>query len=69
MGAHLPFLPYSPDLNAIEMAFAGLKTLFRKADTRTVESSWRKVGTFLNLFSPSECAAYLRHAGHTSETP
>jgi transposase len=32
-GAHLLFLPpYSPDLNPIEMMFAKLKTLLRKAD-------------------------------------
>ena len=34
--AHLLFLPpYSPDLNPIEMVFAKLKTLFRKADELT----------------------------------
>lgn len=69
-GAHLLFLPpYSPDLNPIEMAFAKLKTLFRKADTRTVEAAWRKMGDLLDLVSPDECAAYLRHAGYASETP
>jgi transposase len=66
-GAHLLFLPpYSPDLNPIEMVFAKLKTLFRKADERTVDASWRKVGTLLDAFSPKECTNYLSHAGYVS---
>lgn len=68
-GAHLLFLPpYSPDLNPIEMLFAKLKTLFRKADRRTVEDAWREVGGLPNRFSPTECAAYLRHAGYGAIT-
>ncbi len=68
-GAHLLFLPpYSPDLNPIEMIFAKLKTLFRKADTRTIEQAWRKIGTLLDLFPPDECARYLRHAGYGAKT-
>jgi hypothetical protein len=42
---------------------ASLKTLFRKADRRTIEDAWREVGSLLDRFSPTECAAYLRHAG------
>jgi transposase len=67
-GAHLLFLPpYSPDLNPIEMVFAKLKTLFRKAETRAVEAAWREVGRLLELFKPHECAAYLKHAGYASK--
>jgi transposase len=66
-GAHLLFLPpYSPDLNPIEMVFAKLKTLFRKADERTIEASWRRVGNLLDTFTPDECQNYLRHAGYAS---
>ena len=37
-GAHLLFLPpYSPDLNPIEMTFAKLKGLLRKAGERSVD--------------------------------
>ena len=69
VGAHLLFLPpYSPDLNPIEMLFAKLKGLFRKAEARTVEDAWRKVGTLLDLFGPDECEAYLRHAGYGAKT-
>ena len=68
-GAHLFFLPpYSPDLNPIELLFAKLKRLFRKADRRTVEEAWRKVGTLLDQFTPAECEAYLRHAGYGAKT-
>ena len=66
-GAHLLFLPpYSPDLNPIEQLFAKLKHLLRNAQPRTVEATWRKVGDLLDLFSPTECANYLRNAGYAS---
>lgn len=64
VGARLFFLPpYSPDLNPIEMVFAKLKTLLRKADERSVTATWQRVGDLLSTFHPDECAAYLRHAG------
>ena len=66
-GAHLLFLPpYSPDLNPIEQLFAKLKHLIRKAEPRTIEATWRKVGDLLDLFSPAECANYLKNAGYAS---
>lgn len=66
-GAHLLFLPpYSPDLNPIEMMFAKLKALLRKADQRTVQSTWQCVGKLLDTVSPTECQAYLRHAGYAA---
>jgi transposase len=64
-GAKLVFLPpYSPDLNPIEMAFAKLKTLLRKAAQRTVAALWDTIGELLSAFTPEECANYLRHAGY-----
>jgi transposase len=66
-GAHLLFLPpYSPDLNPIEQVFAKLKTLLRKADERTIEATWTRIGSLLDRFSPAECSNYLRHAGYAS---
>jgi transposase len=66
-GARLFFLPpYSPDLNPIEQVFAKLKTLLRKAGERTVEATWRRIGTLLDAFTPDECANYLRNAGYAS---
>ena len=58
--------PYSPDLNPIEMVFAKLKTMLRKADERSVENTWRRIGDLLGAFTESECAAYLKHAGYAS---
>ena len=66
-GAHLLFLPpCSPDLNPIEMVFAKVKTLFRKADERGVQASGRRFGTLLDTFTPIVCQADLRHAGYVS---
>jgi transposase len=56
--------PYSPDLNPIEMAFAKLKALLRKAAERTVDGLWDKIGEILAQFSPDECANFFRHAGY-----
>jgi transposase len=66
-GAKLFFLPpYSPDLNPIEQVFAKLKTLLRKASERTVEATWKRIGTLLEAFQPSECANYIVNAGYAS---
>lgn len=66
-GAHLLFLPpYSPDLNPIEMVFAKLKTLLRKANARSIAAVWSRIGSLLNEFTPNECANYIRHAGYGS---
>lgn len=66
-GARLFFLPpYSPDLNPIEQVFAKLKTLLRKAEERTVEATWRRIGKLLGQFPPKECANYLRNSGYAS---
>lgn len=66
-GAKLFYLPpYSPDLNPIEQVFAKLKALLRKADPRTVEDVWQRIGELLERFTPGECAAYFRNAGYAS---
>jgi len=67
VGAYIFFLPpYSPDLNPIEQVFAKLKRLLRKANERTVEATWRRIGTLLDHFSAQECANYLRNSGYAS---
>ena len=66
-GAKLFFLPpYSPDLNPIEQVFAKLKHLMRNAAERTVETTWRRIGSTLPDFPPAECANYLRNSGYAS---
>jgi transposase len=67
-GAKLFFLPpYSPDLNPIEQVFAKLKTLLRKAAARTVEATWKTIGSLLDRFPPQECANYFANAGYASK--
>ena len=66
-GAKLFFLPpYSPDLNPLEQVFAKLKTLLRKAAERTVDDTWRRIGTLIPSFTPQECANYIANAGYAS---
>src|SRR4028119_1785787 len=67
-GASLVYLPpYSPDLNPIEMAFAKLKALLRKAQERSIPGLWAAIGSLLDSFSPQECANYFQAAGYRSE--
>jgi transposase len=64
-GARLRYLPpYSPDLNPIELAFAKLKALLRKAAERSIEALWHRIGRILDQFTPQECANYFGHAGY-----
>ena len=66
-GIRLFFLPpYSPDMNPIEQVFSKLKRLLRKANERTVEATWRRIGKLLDRFPPDECANYIRGAGYAS---
>lgn len=60
----LYLLPYSPDLNPIEQAFAKLKHLLRAACRRTTEEVWSEIGAVLDRFEPAECANYPRNAGY-----
>ena len=56
--------PYSPDLNPIEMAFAKLKALLRKAAARTYDDLWKAVGAVCDLFTEDECLNYFIAAGY-----
>jgi transposase len=67
-GAELRFLPpYSPDFNPIEMAFAKLKALLRKAAERTVDGLWAAIGRLVDIFTPTECANYFTAAGYDAD--
>jgi transposase len=66
-GAHRLLLPpYSPALNPIEQAFAKLQTLLRKADERSTDAVWKRIGSLLDQVSSAECAAHIKHAGYGS---
>jgi len=64
-GASLLYLPpYSPDFNPIEMAFAKLKALLRKAAARTVDELWQAIAEALEAFTTEECRNYFTAAGY-----
>jgi len=64
-GATVVYLPpYSPDLNPIEKFFAKLKTLLRKAATRSVDALWNEIGTLLTTVTLEDCSNYLASCGY-----
>jgi transposase len=66
-GARLWFLPpYSPDLNPIEQTFAKIKHWMRTAQKRTVEDTWRHLGTLVSTIQSDECSNYFENAGYAS---
>ncbi|MGZ9111970.1 MAG: transposase, partial [Rhodoplanes sp.] len=56
--------PYSPDMNPIELGFSKLKALLRHDPARTIDALERRLGAFLDTFTPAECANFFRHAGY-----
>jgi transposase len=66
-GARLWFLPpYSPDLNPIEQAFAKIKHWMRDGQKRTIEHTWRHIGSLVATIDATECANYIANAGYVS---
>ncbi len=66
-GAYLWFLPpYSPDLNPIEQTFAKIKHWMRMAQRRSLEDTWRYLGTLIDTITPAECANYFANSGYAS---
>jgi transposase len=64
-GAWFLFLPpYSPDMNQIELAFAKLKALIRRAAARTYNDLWRVAGHVCDLFTEDECFNFFTAAGY-----
>src|SRR3981189_3137485 len=59
---HLP--AYSPDLNPIEQAFSKLKAHLPKAQERSIDALWQRIGKLLDLFQPSQCANFFVNAGY-----
>lgn len=69
VGAHLRYLPpYSPDFNPIELAFAKLKAFLRAARPRSFDQVCALVAAALELYTPIECANYVRHCGYRVAT-
>ena len=69
-GGQLRFLPpYSPDFNPIELAFAKLKAFLRAARPRSYDQVTQLMAIALELFTPIECANYIRHCGYRVAVP
>jgi transposase len=67
--AQVRFLPpYSPDFNPIEQAFAKLKAFLRAARPRTFDHVCELMAAAIGLFTPTECANYVRHSGYRVTT-
>ncbi len=61
----LRFLPpYSPDFNPIEMAFAKLKALLKKAAARSVDDLHDAIATAIDTVTQTECQNYFTAAGY-----
>jgi transposase len=58
---------FSGLLNPIEMAFAKLKALIRKAAARTYDQLWKAVGQVCDLFKEEECYNFFKAAGYETE--
>ena len=56
--------PYSPDPNLIEQTFSKVKHWMRMAQKRTIEETWRHVGTLLGTIAAKEGAGYFKNAGY-----
>lgn len=68
VGAWFLFLPVcSPDLNPMEMAFAKLKALIRRAAARTYDDVWRAVGHVCDLFTDEACHNFFKAAGYEAD--
>ena len=64
-GCELIYLPpYSPDFNPIEEAFAKLKNLLRKAESRTRETLLETIGAALGTVTPRDARYFFEHRGY-----
>jgi transposase len=69
VGARIWFLPpYSPDLNPIEQVFSKIKRLLRRANERTFNRIWRRLGKLIRKIPADECARYIRNSGYVFST-
>ena len=64
-GAELRYLPpYSPDLNPIEQFIAKIKAHLRKAQERSIDALWQRIGQLLDQFQPPEYANFFGNSGY-----
>jgi transposase len=64
-GATLLFLPpYSPDFNPIEEAFSKVKSILRKATSRTKEALLEATGGALDAITPEDTRGFYSDCGY-----
>lgn len=66
-GCELLYLPpYSPDFNPIEEAFAKIKGLLRKAESRTREALVETMGSAISAISLQDAQGFFNHCGYNT---
>ncbi len=64
-GAELRFLPpYSPDFNPIELAFAKVKALLKKAAARTLPNLWDAIRDAIDAVTQADCQSFFTATGY-----
>jgi transposase len=64
-GCELLYLPpYSPDFNPIEEAFAKIKGLLRKAETRSRETLVEAMGRAISAVRAQDAQGFFEHCGY-----
>lgn len=67
-GAFLLFLPpYSPDFNPIELAFAKIKALLKKAAARTLPALWNAIRDAIDAVTPNDARNFFTACGYEPE--
>jgi len=68
VGAILLFLPpYSPDFNPIELAFAKIKALLKKAAARTLPALWDAIRNAIDAITPKDARKFFTACGYGPE--
>ena len=66
-GCELLYLPpYSPDLNPIEEAFSKMKSILRKAESRSREALIEAMGRALDAITSRDTRGFFRNCGYRS---
>jgi transposase len=66
-GCELLYLPpYSPDFNPIEEAFAKIKAVVRKAESRTREALVEAIGRGITMVTTEDARGFFDHCGYTT---
>ena len=59
--------PYSPDFNPIELAFAKIKALLKKAAARTIPTLWDAIRDAIDAVTPDDARSFFTACGYEPE--